>query len=139
MYKAYPEAGIIMPSFGEVRILDTAMGDVKDEMVFRFDPNLETWGQEKRMDPNGQHVIGSTKISVLELRLKENLNRFYKGMGVTVEQLKKNRGWSEVHIAGEAELANAFSETLRDKPVSCIYKNLNNSKVNEVIHQIFEK
>ena len=24
MYKAYPEAGIIMPSFGEVRILDTA-------------------------------------------------------------------------------------------------------------------
>ena len=31
MYKAYPEAGIVLPSFGEVRILDTAMGAVIDE------------------------------------------------------------------------------------------------------------
>ena len=139
MYKAYPEAGIVLPSFGEVRILDTAMGFVKDEIIFRFDPNLQGWGEEKRMNPDSQHVIGSTKVASLEPRLKENLGRFYKGMGEIVERLKKERGWKEIHVTGEAELANAFAETLRVKPASCIYKNLNNSKANDVIHQVFEK
>ncbi len=138
MYKAYPEAGIILPSFGEVRILDTAMGAVREDVIFRFDPNLEVWGEEKRMDKKGQHVIGSSKVSVVESRLKENLQRFYKDMGTKVEKMKKERGWHEIHVSGEAELAIAFSETLREKPKSCIYKNLNNSKSHEIIHQVFE-
>jgi hypothetical protein len=36
-------------------------------------------------------------------------------------------------------MANAFAESLRDLPSSCIYKNLNKSKPNEVVHQVFEK
>lgn len=36
-------------------------------------------------------------------------------------------------------MANAFTDTLRDSPASCVYKNLNNSKANEVINQILEK
>jgi hypothetical protein len=140
MYKAYPEAGIVLPSFGEVRVLDTAMGFVKEDLKFNFDPNLEEWGKEaKNMDPDGQHVIGGSKVDFIESRLRENLNRFYKGMGISVERLKKERGWKEIHVAGETELAIAFSETLREKPASCIYKNLNNSKPNEIIHQVFEK
>ncbi|WP_256519971.1 VLRF1 family aeRF1-type release factor, partial [Domibacillus sp. A3M-37] len=42
-------------------------------------------------------------------------------------------------VAGETELAIAFAETLREKPASCIYKNLNNSKPSEVINQVLEK
>ena len=64
---------------------------------------------------------------------------FFKGMNITIEQLKKKRGWREFHVAGEAEMAKAFTDSLRDLPASCIHKNLNNSKSNEVIHQIFEK
>lgn len=139
MYKAYPDSAIILPSFGEVRILDTSLGLVKDDLTFIFDPNLETWGEEKNMDPDGKHVIGSSKVDFLESRLKENLNRFYKGMSTNVERLKKERGWKEIHVSGETELAIAFAETLREKPASCIYKNLNNSKPQEIIHQVFEK
>jgi len=139
MYKAYPEAGIILPSFGEVRILDTAMGIVKEDFTYVYNPNLEEWGRYKEMDPDGEHEIGSSKIDILEGRLRENLNRFFKGMGTNIERFKKERGWAEIHIAGEADLANHFAETLRDKPASCIYKNLNNSKPSEIIKQIFEK
>ncbi|WP_018393449.1 VLRF1 family aeRF1-type release factor [Bacillus sp. 37MA] len=138
MHKAYPEAGIILPSFGEVRILDTAMGMVKEDFSYSFNPNLEEWGEMKNMDPDGKHVIGSSKVDFLESRLKENLKRFFKGMGTNVERLKKERGWIEIHVAGETELAIAFAETLREKPASCIYKNLNNSKPGEVINQVLE-
>ena len=139
MYKAYPEAGIVMPSFGEVRILDTAMGIVKEEIKYRFDPNLEEWGEQKDLDPTGSLVIGSSNIDFLHPRLRENLSRFYKGMSTTVERLKKERGWGEIHVVGETELAIAFAETLREKPASTLYKNLNNSSPNDVLHQVFEK
>ncbi|MBE1556691.1 VLRF1 family aeRF1-type release factor [Sporosarcina limicola] len=139
MYKAYPEAGIILPSFGEVRILDTAMGFVNDELTYSFDPNLQGWGKRKKADSGNHNGIGSSKVDALEPRLKENLSRFYKGMGEIVERLKKECGWREIHVAGEAELANAFAETLQEKPASCIHKNLNNSKSKDVLHQVFEK
>lgn len=139
MYKAYPEAGIILPSFGEVRILDTAMGAIKNELTFEFDPNLEGWGERNKASAAHNLGLGSSKVDALEPRLRENLQRFYKGMVEIVEKLKKEKGWKEIHVSGEADLANAFSETLREKPASCIYKNLNNSKPNDVLHQVFEK
>lgn len=139
MYKAYPEAGIVLPSFGEVRILDTAMGVVKEDMTYIFDPNLEVWGELKDMDPDGNHVIGNSHIDFLDARLKENLQRFFKGMGTNIERLKKERGWIEVHVSGETEYALAFAKTLREEPASCIFKNLNNSKPNEIIKHVLEK
>ena len=139
MYKAYPEAGIIMPSFGEVRVLDTAMGFVRDDLTFTYDPVSEVWGEKKKVDAKGRRAVASSKSSELEPRYNMNANSFFKGMRTTIEQLKKKRGWRELHVAGEAEMANAFAESLRELPSSCIYKNLNNSKANEVVHQVFEK
>ncbi|TQR09272.1 VLRF1 family aeRF1-type release factor [Psychrobacillus soli] len=139
MYKAYPEAGIIMPSFGEVRILDTAMGLVRDDLTFKYDPISETWGEKKKVDAKGRRTVAESKSAVLDPRYKVNASSFFKGMNTTIEQLKKKRGWREFHVAGEAEMANAFADSLRDLPASCIHKNLNNSKSIEVIHQIFEK
>lgn len=139
MYKAYPEAGIIMPSFGEVRILDTALGFVRDDVTFKYDPVSETWNEKVKLDSRGRRAAADSKTAVLDPKYRVNASTFYKGMRTTVEQLKKKRGWREFHVAGEAEMANAFTETLRDLPASCIYKNLNNSKANEVINQILEK
>ena len=48
MYKAYPESGIVLPSFGEVRILDTAMGSVKEELTYEFDPDVQGWRNRKK-------------------------------------------------------------------------------------------
>jgi hypothetical protein len=139
MYKAYPEAGIVLPSFGEVRILCTAMGYVNGEVTYEFDPNLEGWGERDKASAAHNVGMGSTKGDAIEPRLRENLHRFYKGMVEIVEKLKKERGWQEIHVSGEADHANAFAEVLREKPASCIYKNLNNSKPNDIIHQVFEK
>lgn len=139
MYKAYPEAGIIMPSFGEVRILDTAMGFVRDDITFKYDPMSEVWGEKKKVDAKGKRTVADSKSDVLDPRYKVNKSSFFKGMSTTIEQLKKKRGWRELHVAGEAEMANAFAESLRDLPSSCIYKNLNKSKPNEVVHQVLEK
>ncbi|MHA6260624.1 VLRF1 family aeRF1-type release factor [Sporosarcina sp. CAU 1771] len=139
MYKAYPEAGIVLPSFGEVRILDTAMGAVKEELTYEFDSNVEGWRIRKIETANHGQEKKDSAGPTLEPRPRSNIKGFYKGMEKVVEKLKKERGWHEIHVTGETELANAFAETLREKPSSCLYKNLNKSKANDVFHQVFEK
>ncbi|MEK4484376.1 VLRF1 family aeRF1-type release factor [Psychrobacillus sp. FSL H8-0484] len=139
MYKAYPEAGIIMPSFGEVRVLDTALGFVRDDITYRFDLVSEQWKESEKVDISNRREALKDKTAKLDTRYKVNKSSFYRGMRETIEQLKKKRGWREFHVAGEAEMANAFAESLRDLPASCIYKNLNNSNAEEVVHQVLEK
>lgn len=139
MYKAYPEAGVILPSFGEIRFLDTAMGDVKDDFIYAFDADTGKW-RHKKEDSNIQdRTSNKTASPFMDPKAKANLKGFFKGMDSVVEKLKKERGWKEIHLSGEVDAANAFAETLGQKPASCIYKNLNNSKAADIIHQVFEK
>ena len=138
MLKAYPEAGIIMPSFGEVRILDTAMGFVNGEKSYAFDSGLEVWKEQKSVRSSLQRG-GGGQSDGLDDRLRENLERFYKELGVTVEKMRKERNWKELYVVGEAELANSFAKTLRTKPNNCIYKNLINIQSSKVLHHVFEK
>ena len=138
MLKAYPEAGIIMPSFGEVRILDTAMGFVNGERTYEFDSDWK-FGKNKKVwfRPFNEEWVGTT--DKLDHRLKENLDRFYKEMGNIVEKMRKEQNWKELYVVGEAELANSFAKSLRTKPNNCIYKNLNNIQSSKVLHHVFEK
>ncbi|ARJ38498.1 antiporter [Sporosarcina ureae] len=137
MLQAYPEAGIILPSYSNVRILDTAMGRVHDETVYEFDSGLDVWKEQKDIKSSIQRGVGG-HTDGFDQRLKENLDRFYKDMGSVVGSMKKKRGWKEVHVAGEAELAKSFASILREKPESCIHKNFGKSNNNHVIQKIFE-
>lgn len=139
MLKAYPEAGIILPSFGEVRILDTAMGFINGEKSYQFDSGLEVWREQKGVNSSLQRGTGGNNSDELDLRLKENLDRFYKEMGTIVEKMRKELEWKEVYVVGEAELANSFAKSLRNKPNNCIYKNLTKVEGRKVLHQVFEK
>lgn len=139
MLKAYPEAGIILTSFGEVRVLDTAMGFVNGERSYEFDSGLEVWREQAGIRSSLQRGAGGNNSDDLDHRLKENLDRFYKEMGTIVEKMQKERNWKEIYVVGEAELANSFAKSLRTKPKNCIYKNLINIQSSKVLHHVFEK
>lgn len=137
--KAYPHAGVILPAFNEVRIIDTAMGVVNDELVYEFDSGSEEWKRKKGIAYGAVRASSATHVDAFQDRLRENLIRFYKQMGSTIGNLTRERNWKEVHVSGEAELANAIAKTLPKKPKSILYKNLNNNKSNQVLHEVFEK
>ncbi|WP_301109557.1 VLRF1 family aeRF1-type release factor [Sporosarcina sp.] len=137
MLKAYPEAGIVLPSYSEVRILDTAMGRIRDETVYEFDSGLDVWKEQKSVKSSLQRGVGG-HTDGFDQRLKENLDRFYKQMGSVVGTMKKKRGWKEIHVAGEAELANSFASVLSQKPESCIHKNFGRAKNEIIIQKVFE-
>lgn len=139
MLKAYPNSGVIMPSVGNVRILDTAMGYVADDLVYYFDSGLDVWREQKGMNPSGNRGTGGSHVDDLDQRLKENLERFYKSMAGDIDKMKKDRHWDEIHVIGEAESSQSFAAAMNQKPKSVIHKNLNNSTPDKILHEVFEK
>ncbi|MFP3356025.1 VLRF1 family aeRF1-type release factor [Planococcus citreus] len=162
IYKAYPYAGVVLPSFKGIRVLDTSVGIVNEEVYYEFDAGLEVWTEQKGVRSSGRiqgrsgagstgggaaggnsPVIGGSgggsPTDELDHRLKENLDRFYKDMGSKIEKLKKERRWEEIHVIGEAEHAQSFSKVLHKKPNSCIHKNLINNSADKILHEVFEK
>lgn len=137
--KAYPNAGIVLPAFDEVRIVDTSMGIVNEELIYEFDSGSEEWKRKKGIGYGARRASSATHVDAFDHRVKENLLRFYKQMGTTVGRLAKERDWKEVHVSGEADLANAMANTMTKKPMSILHKNLKNSQSNKVLHEVFEK
>ncbi|WP_432355680.1 VLRF1 family aeRF1-type release factor [Sporosarcina sp. A2] len=139
MLKAYPNSGVIMPSAGNVRILDTAMGYVEDDLVFYFDQGLDVWQEQKSKNPSDNRTAGGSRVDDLDQGLKENLERFYKSMASDIDKMKKERHWDEIHVIGEAESSQSFAAAMNQKPKSVLHKNLNNSTPDKVLHEVFEK
>ncbi|MGI2327885.1 VLRF1 family aeRF1-type release factor [Planococcus sp. YIM B11945] len=154
MYKAYPYAGIVLPSMKGLRIIDTSMGIVNEEIFHEFDSGLDFWNEQQGVHSAthtagsstgaftaGSHVGGNSGSPADDFnwRIKENLERFFKEKASEIERLKKDRHWDEIHVVGEAEPAKAFSKVLQKKPASCLYKNLSNSAPGQIIHEVFEK
>ncbi|PSL34299.1 hypothetical protein B0H99_10925 [Planomicrobium soli] len=164
MYKAYPYAGIVLPSSKGIRVIDTSMGIINEEFFYEFDAGLEVWTEQKgvrgssrvqgRAGASGAGSVGGgaaggnspviggsgggSPVDELDHRLKENLERFYKEVGSKIEKLKNERKWDEIHVVGEAEHAKTFAKVLPKKPASCLTKNLINSSPSQILHEVFE-
>lgn len=154
MYKAYPYAGIVLPNLKGLRIIDTSMGIINEEIFHEFDSGLDVWAEQKGVHSSthtsgsntgsfggASHVGGNSGSAAddFQFRMKENLERFYKDMGSKIEKLKKERHWDEIHVVGEAEHAKSFAKALNNKPTSCVFKNLSNTNPGQIIHEVFEK
>ncbi|WP_088008596.1 VLRF1 family aeRF1-type release factor [Indiicoccus explosivorum] len=135
LLKAYPSSAVVLPSYAEIRLLDTELGTVREEVYYEFDHGIDVWHERKG---NTSTSGSNNRLPELDARMRENLNRFYKEIASKVEDMKNGRGWKEIHIIGETESANTFAESLRGKPDSTKYKNLNNAVAKKVLFEVFD-
>lgn len=138
MQDKYPSAGIILPSLDEVRIIDTSMGVIQDELYYEFDSDSDEWKNKKGLAYGAIRSSGATHIDAFDKRMKENLLRFYKDIGTTINQLKKKKNWAEIHLVGEADSTNPFAQVLNHKPDSVLNKNLINRNPNFIYDEVFK-
>ncbi|WP_280770199.1 VLRF1 family aeRF1-type release factor [Salipaludibacillus daqingensis] len=137
LHEKYPRAGVILPNQDEVKVIDTSLGEVNDERTYQFDPGSEDWSFKEGLASSDRTASGASHVDKLQQRFEENRHRFYKKMAGNVEQLKKDRGWKEVYLVGEAEMIRSFETSLRTKPAGSVNKNLNNAATTKVLEEVF--
>lgn len=134
----YPHSGVIMPNNHEVRIIDTALGEVNNEWLYEFDSGKEEWSLNEGMGDTNSIMSGATHVDKFQQRFEENQHRFYKDMAQKVEKMKKKHEWKEIHIVGEADMARTFEEVMQTKPASRVEKNLNQNEAKKVLSEVFK-
>lgn len=134
--REYPRSGIILPNMDEVKIIDTALGELHEVKAFEFDSGKEEWVLSEGMASSDRMASGATHVDKFQHRFKENLSRFYKEMSERVENYRKDRGWEEVYVVGEAETVKIFTGTMKKQPTGVMHKNLNSSRAYDVIKEL---
>lgn len=71
--------------------------------------------------------------------MKENLLRFYKDIGGTINQLKKTKEWEEIHLVGEADSTHSLAQALNVKPNSLLTKNMINHNPNVIYDEVYKQ
>ncbi|PYZ92374.1 hypothetical protein CR194_16215 [Salipaludibacillus keqinensis] len=138
LQKQYPRSGVILPNLDEVKVIDTSLGEINDERTYTFDPGSEEWTFKEGLASGDRTASGASHVDKIQQRFDENLNRFYKKMAGNVEQLKKDREWSEIHLVGDTEMIRSFESSLRTKPAGTVGKNLNNSESTKILDEVFK-
>ncbi|WP_147804065.1 VLRF1 family aeRF1-type release factor [Alkalicoccus halolimnae] len=138
LQEEYPRSGIILPNNDEVRIIDTSLGEVNGEWRYEFDSGKEEWNLSDGMGSADRTASGASHVDKFQQRFEENKHRFYKDMAQKVEKIRKDSGWSELHIVGEAGMARTFKEVLRTEPAGMVEKNLNNADSSKILGEVFK-
>lgn len=134
----YPRSGIILPNMDEVKIIDTALGELNEVKSYEFDSGKEEWVLYEGTATSERMASGTSHVDKFQHRFKENLSRFYKDMNERVENFRRDRGWEQVYVVGEAETVKIFINTMKKKPTGVLHKNLNSSRPYDVIKEIYK-
>lgn len=137
--ETHPRSAIVLPNMDEVRILDTALGEVHSELVYTFDSGKEEWSLHEGLGSADRKASGATHVDKFQTRFKENMSRFYRDLATKVEKMKKKYGWHDIHIVGESDQANTFKKAMQKEPDSVTYKNLNEAKNDKILNEVFSK
>lgn len=136
--REYPRTGIILPNMDEVKIIDTALGELHEVKSYEFDSGKEEWVLSEGMASSDRMASGATHVDKFQQRFKENLSRFYKDMNERVENFRRDRNWDHVYVIGEAETVKIYTGTMKKKPTGVMHKNLNSSKPYDVIKELYK-
>ncbi|MFC4735060.1 VLRF1 family aeRF1-type release factor [Bacillus daqingensis] len=138
LQSSYPRAGVVMPNNDEVRVIDTSLGEVHDEWSYEFDSGKEEWTFKEGLASQDRTASGASHVDKFKQRFEENKYRFYKDMAQKVEKIKKDHGWQEIYVVGEADMARTFGEVLQTEPAGYVEKNLNKKETKHVLAEVFD-
>ncbi|WP_026690953.1 VLRF1 family aeRF1-type release factor [Alteribacter aurantiacus] len=136
--KQYPKSGIVLTNMDEVRILDTALGEVTDTRTYTFDPETENWSFKDGMGATNFVQSGASHVDKFQQRFEENMNRFYKDIAQNIDQMNRDREWNSVYLVGETEMTRTMESQLRVKVNKSVNKNLSNARPSQVLAQVFK-
>jgi protein required for attachment to host cells len=137
LQEEYPTAGIVLTNMDEIRIIDTALGEVNDTRTYTFDPEVEKWTFKDGMGATNAMQSGASHVDKVQQRFEENMQRFYKDIAGNIDQMKRDRKWKSVYLVGEPEMTRTLESQLRANVEKSVNKNLVNARPSQVLANVF--
>ncbi|RKD71069.1 protein required for attachment to host cells [Sinobaca qinghaiensis] len=137
LQKDYPAAGILLVQQRDVILLDTALGEIRDQRKFSWELESEDWKQYQGTAARAKTASGSTHVDELQQRFEENQQRWYKKLAPTLDKEVKKRGLEGVYLVGSKEYVRDLEQHLGAKIIDTIPKNLISKPAHEIVNEVY--
>lgn len=135
----HPPCGIILAQMDEIRVVDTALGQVLDDFKYEWEVETEDWTTYKGTAPSSgrQEVSSSLQTDTFDKRNEVHQSREIKKALPKLQRTAKNRRWKGIYLVGNT----AFTDTLKEglphlSLFDTITKNLQTSPPHEILDKV---
>ncbi|MBB5174671.1 VLRF1 family aeRF1-type release factor [Texcoconibacillus texcoconensis] len=137
--KQYPQSGIILTHMDEVKVIETGLGEIQEMWSYTFDPETENWSFSPGLSASEREASSATHKDDFKKRFEENMQRWYRNMAVTIDQLYKKRNWERMYVAGEANMVRTMENHLKKDVDGRVEKNMSALKPAQILSEVFQK
>lgn len=132
----YPSAGLVVAQQTEILFIESALGEVKDEIRYIWDSENEDWVNYQKDAPS---FAADTSEDKFERRFDENRYRWYKRLVPVITREIKNRSLDGIYIVGSKEVAGDLEDNFDSGHVKgTITKNLGNLPSHQILSEVYD-
>ncbi|SFF02136.1 VLRF1 family aeRF1-type release factor [Alteribacillus iranensis] len=139
LHTKFPAAGMLLVQKNEVVLLDTALGEVREEKVFHWDVDSEDWRRYEGNADMNVTASGSTQVDEVQRRFDENRQRWYKKLAPQLDKEIKNRSLEGIYLIGDKEYTQDIEQHLGAKILGHIPKNLISKQAHEILNEVYKE
>ncbi|MBJ6362354.1 VLRF1 family aeRF1-type release factor [Paenibacillus sp. GCM10012307] len=137
LLRRYPAAGIIQVGHDSVAVIDTILGEIKQEVYFEWNADNEDWKEYKGVAATIREASSSSQRERFHDRMDVHRQRWMKRLVPVIERFKKQKQWQELIFTGEKSLASELSREFQPMKTRVISKNMNRVPSHEVIREVY--
>ncbi|WP_018923390.1 VLRF1 family aeRF1-type release factor [Salsuginibacillus kocurii] len=139
LQKNYPTTGVILVQQRDVVLMDTALGEIRDEVQYSWDLESEDWKEYKGTSAQIRVASGTTDFDEFQQRFEENRQRWYKSLGSVLDREVKKRKLNEVYLIGSQDSINDLGKHLNTNITNTISKNLFSHPGHEILNHVYNE
>ncbi|SDJ11540.1 VLRF1 family aeRF1-type release factor [Natribacillus halophilus] len=136
LQERYPATGVIVTQQRDVTLIDTALGEVRDEKKFSWDLEKEDWVDYE--DQASPPSAADTSVDDFQRRFEENKQRWYKKLAPVLTRELKKRNLTGSYFVGSKETVSELTQHISDSYIKGkIAKNLGSKPAHEIVNQVY--
>ncbi|WP_042428571.1 VLRF1 family aeRF1-type release factor [Geomicrobium sp. JCM 19039] len=131
------ETGVIVTQKRDVLLIDTALGEVRDELKFHWNFETDDWVQR---DAGHTSAPGGadTAADEFDRRFEENMQRWYKKLAPILTKELKSRDLDDAYFVGSKEMTDELTQHIDDSKIrGKVQKNLGSKPTHEILNTVY--
>ncbi|WP_044022359.1 VLRF1 family aeRF1-type release factor [Bacillus sp. SG-1] len=141
IHSQHPLTGVILVQQNQVKLIETALGQVEDTEMYHFDLDTEEWRRHAGPQPADINIGGNGGSANQDDHYKERIEahqkRWYKSLGNKLDREAAGRKWEKIIVVGDKGAGHLLSENMNKEVDDVLQKNLLNQKEEKVLEEVF--
>jgi hypothetical protein len=135
----YGATGIVMIGSEQVQVLDTLLGEIRNEWYIEWDVEQEDWREFKGLADSNRMASSANHKEQYKKRFEANQQRWLRDLCTKFTNAGEQLEWKRIILTGEEDLTLEVSKELKTDHEHIIKKNMNGRPNHQILQSIYQE